>query len=120
MRKYVLEEWKKDEATWVQRLNITTLHVTIKKIESKTRYRVCAANEIGYKETSCSKSVELGRSKICGALLVSPDFFESWKYYLKNTRIFCTSLYELFTFASQISMISEVARVGRLKEVGEH
>ena len=96
VRKYVLEEWKESEAIWVQRLNITTLHVTIKSIQSTTKYRVCAANEIGYKETSCSKSVELRRSIIIMLFywifcsLVSFDFFDSWKYYLKITRIFST------------------------------
>ena len=59
--KYILEEWKEDNNFWVKRRNITTLQVTIKNIETTTKYRVCAANEIGYKETSCSKPIQLGK-----------------------------------------------------------
>ena len=61
--KYILEEWKANKRLWVKRHNITTLHVTIKNIETTTKYRVCAANEIGYKETSCSKPIQLATTK---------------------------------------------------------
>ena len=69
VRKYVLEEWKENKAMWVQRHNITTLTVTVKNIESTKRYRICSANEIGYKNTSCSKSVVL-RKSICTDILI--------------------------------------------------
>jgi hypothetical protein len=71
--KYILEEWKGNKSSWVKRHNITTLHVTIKNIESATKYRICAANEIGYKETSCSKAIQIGKSRKWIALKRCPS-----------------------------------------------
>ncbi len=64
VRKYILEEWKADKKMWVKSHNITTLHVTIKNIQSTKKYRICSANEIGYKETSCSMPIQLCKSII--------------------------------------------------------
>lgn len=64
VRKYILEEWNAEKKMWVIRHNITSLLVTVNKLQSTTKYRVCSENEIGYKETSCSKPIELRKSII--------------------------------------------------------
>ncbi|XP_028401212.1 uncharacterized protein LOC114524264 [Dendronephthya gigantea] len=61
--KYILEKWNADQKAWVKRKVITRLQVTISNLQSATKYRVCSANEIGYKETSCSEPVKLPMTK---------------------------------------------------------
>lgn len=64
VRKYILEEWNAEKKMWVIRHNITSLLVTVNKLQSTTKYRVCSENEIGYKETSCSKPIELPKTMV--------------------------------------------------------